>query len=82
MTYKIKFSSQAKKFIKKLDKNESLRILDKFEEIKKDPFRYLEHYEGKGYKIRIGDYRSLVEVDFKAEVLFIRVFDKRGRIYK
>jgi len=82
MTYSIKFSPQAKKFIRKLDKQESLRILEKFEEIKKDPFRYLEHYEGKGYKIRIGDYRSLVDVDLKEEVLFIRIFDKRGRIYK
>jgi len=52
MTYKIKFSSQAKKFIKKLDKKEALRILDKLEIIKEDPFRFLEHYEGKGYKTR------------------------------
>ena len=82
MTYKIKFSSQAKKFIKKLDKKESLRVLDKLEEVKKDPFRYIEHYEGEGYKIRIGDYRSLVGVDLIKKILFVRVFDKRGRIYK
>ena len=79
MTYKIKFSSQAKKFIKKLDKKEALRILDKLEAIKENPFRYLEHYEGKGYKTRIGNFRALIDVDKKT--LFVRVFDKRERIY-
>jgi len=82
MIYKIKFSPQAKKFIKKLDKNESLRILDKLKDVKEDPFRYLEHFEGEGYKLRVGDYRSLVEVDLKGKILFIRVFDKRGKIYR
>ena len=81
MNYEVKFSSQAKIFIKKLDKNESLRILDKFEEICKDPFRHLENYEGKGYKCRIGDYRSIIEINLKGKILFVRVIDKRGRIY-
>jgi len=80
MTYKIKFSSQAKKFIKKLDKKESLRILDKLEIIKDNPFRYLEHYEGEGYKLRMGNFRALIDID--KNILFVRVFDKRGRIYK
>ena len=82
MTYSIKFSSKAKRFLKSLDKNKSLRILDKLEEIKKDPFRYLEHFEGDGYKLRIGDFRALIDIDFKDEILKIRLFDKRGKIYK
>ncbi len=82
MTYNIEFSSNAKKFIKKLSQSESLRIIEKFEEIKINPFRYLEHYEGDYHKIRIGDYRALVDLDNQRKILFIRVFDKRGRIYK
>ena len=65
MTYEIEFSPQAKKFLKNLDKKESLRILGKFEEVKKDSFRYFEHYEGEyDYKLRVGDYRALMDVDF------------------
>ena len=82
MTYNIEFSSNAKKFLKKLSQNESLRIIEKFEEIKINPFRYLEHYEGDYHKIRIGDYRALVDIDAQRKILFVRVFDKRGRIYK
>jgi len=80
--YKIEFSSKAKKIIKKLPKQISLRILNKFEEVTQDPFHYLEHYEGNGYKFRIGDYRALIDVDFENKILKVRVLDKRGKIYK
>ena len=82
MGYEIKFSSQAKKFIKNLDKKDALRILDKFNDVKSDPFRYIEHFEGKGYKLRIGDFRALIDIDFNRKIIFVRVFDKRGRVYK
>jgi len=58
-------------------------VLDKFDEIGNDPFRYLEHYEGSElYKIRIGGYRALAEVIIKDKLILIKVFDKRGRVYK
>ena len=82
MKFEIKFSSQGERFIKKLGRVESLRVLDKFEEVSKSPFRYLKHYEGEGYKIRIGDYRAIVDVDFKMRVLLVRFMDKRSRVYK
>jgi mRNA interferase RelE/StbE len=80
--YEVKFSSQAKKFFKRLPKDIQERIKDKFREVAKDPFHFLEHYEGQGYKLRIGDYRALIDVDNERKILFVRVFDKRGRIYK
>ena len=83
MDFQIKFSKSAIKFIQKLSPDISGRIKAKFEEISKNPFRYLEHYEGQDYsKIRIGDFRALVDVDKSSKILLIRVFDKRGRIYK
>ena len=54
----------------------------KFEEIKDNPFRYIEHYEGNYYKIRIGDYRALIDIDFQKKILYVRLLDKRPRIYK
>ena len=82
MSYQIKFSDQAAKFFKKSPRELQERIRAKFREVANDPFRFLEHYEGDYYKLRIGDYRALIDVDFDRKILFVRVFDKRGRIYK
>ena len=83
MTFKISLDPKAEKFLDKLQKDIALRIINKFEDLIKDPFRYLEHYEGDyGYKLRIGDYRALIDVVFDKNTLIIRVLDKRGRIYK
>ena len=83
MIFKVEFSKQATKFIRRLSEEIKQRIKKKFFEISSDPFRYLEHFEGEGcYKLRIGDYRGLIDVDFDRKILFVRVFDKRGRIYK
>lgn len=82
MSYEIKFSNQATNFFRHLDKEVQSRIKEKFKQISEDPIRFLKHYEGEYYKIRIGDYRALVDIDFKTKTLFVRVFDKRGRIYK
>lgn len=50
--------------------------------MKENPFHYLEHYEGEYYKLRIGDYRALLDIDFKLKIIWVRIIDKRGRIYK
>ena len=81
MTFKITLDPKVEKFLDKLEKNIALRIIDKLEELSEDPFRYLEHFEGEGYKLRVGDYRAVVDVDFNKNVLIVRVLDKRGRIY-
>lgn len=83
MSYKIRWFSQASKSIKKLTIQKSERILKKLDDVKEEPFRFLEHYEGDGcYKLRIGDFRALIDIDFKKKILWVRVIDKRGRIYK
>jgi len=81
--FEVEYNSQSKKFLKNADKNLVERIIKKLEEVRENPFRYLEHYEGdKCYKLRIGDYRVLIDVDSEKRILLVRVLDKRGRIYK
>ena len=83
MTYTVNWHSKATKELSKLPKNLIERVLNKIDEVKQEPFRHLEHFEGKKvYKLRIGDYRALVDVDFPNKVLYIQVFAKRGRVYK
>ncbi|GBE20551.1 hypothetical protein BMS3Abin17_01292 [archaeon BMS3Abin17] len=83
MSYKILWKPKPLKFLNRLQKDVAIRILEKIDKLKEDPFRYLEHYEGaKVYKFRIGNYRLLIDVNFKSKTLIIEVFDKRGRIYR
>ena len=82
MIFSISWHPKAAKYVHKLPTNVSKRILNKLDDVKKDPFRYLEHFEGEGYKLRIGEYRAIIDIDFTTNVLKIRLFDKRGRIYE
>lgn len=83
MSYSVEWHPKVRKFLRKLPKDISKRIVLKVKDVQEDPFRYLEHYEGKDYyKLRVGDYRLLIDVDFKNKVLFVQVIDHRSRIYE
>lgn len=82
MNYSIEWDRHPLKFLQKLEKHIAKRILDKLDEVALDPFRYLEHYEEDGYKLRIGDFRMIIDVNQKDKILTIQVLDKRPRVYK
>ena len=83
MTYAVRWSRQAEKFIAKLPVHIAKRIVHRINEAKNKPFHYLEHYEGAEFcKLRIGDYRLLVEVDIRNRILAVRVVGHRRNVYK
>ncbi len=82
MPFKVIVEDGIEKALSKLPKEIQKRIWFKLMKCESDPFRYLDHFEGEGYKLRIGDYRALIDVDFKEKVLFVRMIDKRERIYR
>ena len=83
MSFSIEWDEKALSFLKKLPKEISERIFNKVESIKENPFHFLEHYEGEDfYKLRVGDYRALIDIDFENRIIKIQVFDHRKRIYK
>lgn len=82
MSYKINWTPKSFKFLEKLPKNIAARILNKVEAIKDEPFHYLEHYEGADfYKLRVGDYRLLIDIDFSNKILNVRVLEHRSKVY-
>ncbi len=81
MKFSIIWHPRAAKYVEHLPKKDAERILVKMDFFAEDPFRFLEHFEGGGYKLRIGDYRAIVDIDAQLRILKVRVFDKRGRIY-
>ncbi len=83
MSFQVEWHPKASKNLSKLPKGTIKRVFDKIDEVKEDPFRFLEHFEGQNfYKLRIGDYRALIDIDFQKKILKIQVFDKRGRVYQ
>ena len=83
MIYAVKLHPKVDKFLKRCDASLRERIKNKLRLLTDNPFRYLEHFEGKDfYKLRIGDYRALIDVDMPRKVIFVRVLDHRSRIYE
>ena len=83
MTYEIIWKPKAIKALRKLPHHIALRIVHKVDALRSNPFRYLQHYVGADvYKLRVGSYRLLIDVDAQKKVVSIEVLDKRGRIYK
>ena len=81
----LQFSSQAKKFLKRLDGINWDRIMQKIEELRKDPFPHkvkrVENRKEKTFRVRVGNYRILYVVFNDKNLLFISKIDKRPRAY-
>ncbi|HKZ41166.1 MAG TPA: type II toxin-antitoxin system RelE/ParE family toxin [Candidatus Hodarchaeales archaeon] len=83
MSFRIEWHPQAFKYLESLPKELIKRVLAKLDKVVLEPFRYVEHYSGEDvYKLRVGDYRALIDIDQKEMMIFIQQFDHRGRIYK
>ncbi len=83
MSWKIEWHNKAFKKLKSFPPNIRERVIKHIDRVKENPFHFLEHFESKGfYKLRIGDYRAIVSVEFGKKIIEIQVFDHRKRIYK
>jgi mRNA interferase RelE/StbE len=83
MNFSVSWNLKSKKFLRKLPKEISKRIVLKVKFIRNDPFYYLEHYEGDDfYKLRVGDYRLLIDVDHSNKILKVQVVGHRKDIYQ
>lgn len=80
--YAIWISEKAKKQLEKLPKNISEIILNKIYSIRHEPFRYLKKLEGsKLWRLRIMDYRTIVDVIVTESKIIVLIVDKRSRVY-
>ena len=83
--FEVEYSNQARKFLKKSDKILSTRLINKIEELKIKPIihdtKSIEGYEEKLFRVRVGDYRILYEVDYENNRIGIVRIDKRSKVY-
>ena len=83
--FDVKYSNQATKFLKKIDKILIKKLINKIEELRVKPILretiIVEGYKEKTYRVRVGDYRILYEVDRILNLGGIIKIDKRPRAY-
>ena len=85
MKFGIQLSSGAIKFLRKLDKETGQRIIKKIEELKIEPLlRETKKITGSEsiFRVRVGNYRILYEVDFATGIIGIVKIDHRDKIYR
>jgi len=83
LAFVVRWSKQAERFLGKLPRQIARRIVGKVNSITIHPFHFLEHHHGSDFfKLRVGSYRLLVDVDLKANVISVRVLGHRRDIDK
>lgn len=81
--YNLVFEKRALENLNKLDNNIKQRIWDKLQECKENPFRFLKHLEEMpGFKLRVGDYRAIIDVDNSTKTIVVLKVGHRKNIYE
>ena len=81
--YSIIFDKKALDFLNKLEKEIKERIWKKLQKCKENPFRFLEHLEEiDGFKLRVGDYRLIIDVNKITQTIYILKAGHRKNIYE
>ncbi len=83
MIYNITFSNSSHSDFLKLPKDIQKRIIDKLTKVQIIPFRYFIRLKGRSdYKLRIGDYRLIADINKKENGIEITKIGPRKNIYK
>mgnify|MGYP001570937289 CR=1 FL=1 len=83
MKYEIRYDPKAEKQLDRLPKSVARRIILKMREVG-ETGRGIEALKNEtyGFKIRIGGYRVLIDLNHNPATIWVRYIDIRGRIYK
>jgi len=80
--YFVEFSQIAEKQFFKLDKEIQGRIINVLERIKIRPFHFVKKVIGTNYyRLRVGDYRVILDIKEEKLIIFVIELGKREKIY-
>ena len=83
MSYEIIWDDKARDFLRKIYQKDAKRIIKKVNSIIDDPRHYLETLvKIKSYKLRIGNYRALIDLNENNNILSVVLIGHRKDIYK
>lgn len=81
--YIVKFTENTESQLKKLGKEVQERIIKVLERIRIRPETFVEKLVGElGYKLRIGDYRLILDIDRNKLIILVIKIGHRKNIYK
>lgn len=81
--YEVFFSDTARKQFKKLGKEDQDRIISAIERIRIRPEAYVTKLVGDpGYKLRVGDYRLIMDIEADRLTILVLKIGHRKNIYK
>lgn len=83
--FTVLYSRQARKFILSAEKILAKRLTNKIEELLLKPVLHdtkaVQGYKEKLFRVRVGDYRILYEIDYSKKLIGIVKIDKRPKVY-
>lgn len=81
--YELQFSDKARRDFYKLDKSIQERIGSVLERVKIRPEHFVDKLVGEqGYKLRVGDYRLIIDINNDKFIILIIEVRHRKNIYK
>lgn len=81
--FDIFFTAQSKKFLKKLDKKDSKRIISALERCRVRPYSYVKKLVSSPYfRLRVGNYRVILDVKASNLIIIVIEIGHRRNIYK
>ena len=80
--FQIEITETAKNFLKKLQKKDAEIVLNKIYSIRENPYRFLKRLQGERlWRLRIGDYRVVVDVIVSINKIIVVRIGHRKDIY-
>jgi len=80
--YSIQIEQNAENFLNKIPKQDSEIILNKIYQLRENPFRYIKRLQGqKLYRLRIMDYRAIIDVIVSGNRLIVLRIGHRKNVY-
>lgn len=83
MPWQITWSVKSIKQLEKLDTKNSQKVIRSILDCTNDPFRFVVRLTNSPfYRLRVGDYRVIMDIQQNNLIIFVIELDHRSRIYK
>ena len=83
MGYRVDYSTESILQLDRLDKQLAKRIIIKIESSANDPHLFFKRLTGRPeYKLRVGDYRVIVDINDSTKAILVRTVGHRKNIYE
>jgi len=81
--FELFFTAEAKKYLKKLDKQNKIRIISALERIRIRPYPHVKKLVASPYfRLRVGKYRIILDINKGKLIILVIIIGHRKNIYK